>query len=266
MRLFRAHGLGNDYLVLVDGPRLDPELVRRLCDRHTGVGSDGILEPTDTARADHGVTIWNPDGSIAEKSGNGLRIHAFWLSRDRGAGVSFTIDTGHDVVGCEVDGAMVRVEMGRVQILDTSPVEVDGVSLPATSLSVGNPHCVLLRDEPDLDALPWRRWGATLEVDPRFPNRTNVQIAASRAPGRLEARIWERGAGETLASGSSSCAVAAAAVHAGLQAADAPLTVSMPGGALEVTIRSDRSVLLRGPVAPVAMIELDPAWLGGTGL
>lgn len=258
---FKAHGLGNDYVVLERGPALDPPAAVALCDRHHGIGSDGILEPAPTSRADYGVTIWNPDGSIAEKSGNGLRIFAWWLHRFRGAPTAFTVDTGHQVVHCSVDGVVVTVQMGRAGVTDLAPVRLSDTSLDVTAVDLGNPHAVIWTDEPDLDALPWRTWGARLEVDrARFPDRTNVQLARSVGPGRLEARIWERGAGETLASGSSACAVAAVAVHRGTQATGVPLTVGMPGGTLEVRIDADGAVVLTGPVAPIGRFELDPTW------
>ena len=261
MQFFKAHGLGNDYLVLTTPAPLTPQLVRRVCDRHRGVGSDGILEPTVSDRAEHGVRIWNPDGSIAEKSGNGLRIFAFWLARSRAAGAAFTVDTGHDVVGCAVFDDRVEVEMGTARVQPLEGVVLEGMALDVTAVNVGNPHAVIWTATPDLDTLPWRGWGAALEHDlARFPQRTNVQLARSLEPGICEARIWERGAGETLASGSSACAVATVAVERGAQPTGIPIEVRMPGGTLLVTVRTDRSVLLAGPVAPVAHIELDPLW------
>lgn len=270
MRLWRAHGLGNDYLVLERGPALGPELVTALCDRHRGVGSDGILEPTPAADADHGVRIWNPDGSVAEKSGNGLRIYARWLVDRAGAGRVFTVSTGTERVRCEV-GDEVRVAMGHarfepgeVPVRSDGPfiereVRVDGESLCLTAVGLGNPHAVIFRDKP-LDDLPWRQWGSLLEKHPLFPNRTNVQVAHVIGPQLVEARIWERGAGETLASGSSSCAVAAAAVKTGrLQPGE--IEVHMPGGALHVRVEPDWQLHLRGPVEPVGIIEVDAAWL-----
>lgn len=270
MRLWRAHGLGNDYLVLEEGPALSPELVRALCDRTRGVGSDGILEPAAPNGSDHGVRIWNPDGSVAEKSGNGLRIYAQWLVERRGAASGFTVHTGYEQVGCEV-GDEVRVAMGRARFepadvpvaadhpLIDAPIDVEGAALAITCVGVGNPHCVIYRDEP-LDDLPWRAWGRALERHPLFPNRTNVQIARVVSRSTVEARIWERGAGETLASGSSSCAVAAAGVRTGrLDAGE--ITVVMPGGRLHVRVAADWQLILRGPVEVVGLIDVDPRWL-----
>jgi diaminopimelate epimerase len=148
----------------------------------------------------------------------------------------------------------------RRALLD-DPIEAAGDVLAAVAVGVGNPHCVVFREEADLDALPWRAWGAALEVHPDFPNRTNVQVARVVDACTLEIRIWERGAGETLASGSSSCAVAAAAVKTGRVAAGR-LEVRMPGGTLQVTVRDDLSMRLRGPVSPVGRVVLHPAWQG----
>ena len=269
VRLWRAHGLGNDYLVLEDGPPLDATLARALCDRHRGVGGDGVLEPMPTTEADHGVRIWNPDGSVAEKSGNGLRIFARWLVERRGAVAAFTVHTGTDRVACRVGADEVQVEMGHptftpaeVPVRAPAPL-VDALlpdfARPVVVLSVGNPHCVVFVDE-ELDGLPWRAWGRALEVHPSFPNRTNVQIARVTGPRGVALRIWERGAGETLASGSSSCAVAAAGVRTG-RLERGLITLEMPGGVLRVTVGEDDALLLAGPVEPVGRIEVDARWL-----
>lgn len=257
MELFKAHGLGNDYLVLESGEDLRPADVVAICDRHRGVGGDGILEPVASGRAHAGVRIWNPDGSVAEKSGNGLRIYAWWLCAFRGAPPSFTVETAGLLVGCAVSGLDVDVEMGRARVGGSVPLTVDGQALVGVPVDVGNPHCVLFRDEADLDALPWRRWGEVIETDPAFPRRTNVQIARVTGPRALELRVWERGAGPTLASGSSACAVAAAAVHSG-RTDPGEHAVSMPGGSLSVTVRADGGIRLRGPVGPVGRFTTDP--------
>ncbi len=260
MRLARAHGLGNDYLVLEDGAPLDAPLVRALCDRHRGVGGDGLLEPIDRGPADHGVRIWNPDGSIAEKSGNGLRIFARWLAR-RGAGDAFTVWTGHDVVGCEAATDEVKVDMGLATFEDppTARLEVCGALREIVPVDLGNPHCVLFVDD-DLDTLPWRAWGEAIETHGRFPRRTNVQIARVLDGERLALRIWERGAGPTLASGSSACAAVAAAVHTG-RLLPGTHRVLMPGGELSVGVDARGRVRLRGPVEFVGVVEVDPEWL-----
>lgn len=271
MRLVRFHGLGNDYLVLADGPALTADLVRAICDRHTGVGGDGVLEPVAVAPeiADHGVRIWNPDGSVAGKSGNGLRIFARWLSDERGAGAAFSVWTGVGRVTCEVDAdpiGPIAVEMGVASfVAEDVPcreARVDGAlpgaAGPVTAVGLGNPHCVVWVDDPD--AVDWRAAGARLERDPFFPERVNVQHAAVLGPGRLRARIWERGAGETLASGSSACAVAASAVRTG-RAAPGRITVEMAGGALQVDVSAGFALRLVGPVERVGEVAVDPGWL-----
>ena len=182
MRLIRHHGLGNDYLVLESGPSLTPDLVRAICDRHTGVGSDGILEPVRPSLdgADHTVRIWNPDGSIAEKSGNGIRIFARWAAQ--GPSETMSIHTTFDLVHAWVTGDDVRVEMGRARfgaseipaLNSRIDQPIPEVERPVVAVGVGNPHCVTF-----IDAFPedWAALGARIEVHPWFPNRTNVQFA-----------------------------------------------------------------------------------------
>ena len=144
--LFKAHGLGNDYLVWEGERGLVADQVVSLCDRHTGPGGDGVLEPFASDRADHGVTIWNPDGSIAEKSGNGLRIFAWWLVRQRGAPAQFTVDTGHDVVHCTVGPDQIAVQMGTARMGGEHLLDVEGTPLRGWIVDVGNPHFEVFLD------------------------------------------------------------------------------------------------------------------------
>ncbi|MGC4086327.1 MAG: diaminopimelate epimerase [Polyangiaceae bacterium] len=226
-----------------------------------------MLEPRPApAGADYGVRIWNPDGSVAEKSGNGLRIFARWLRDERQAAESFTVATDACVVGCRATSDAVSVEMGAPSFVPADvpvladaelvdgPIELARVTLTATAVGLGNPHCVIFRTEP-LDSLPWRQWGSELERHARFPNRTNVQIARIIDEHEVEIRIFERGAGETSASGSSSCAVAAAGVRTGRLRAGR-IRVRMPGGVLYVTV-SNSGILLEGPVEGVGRFELE---------
>jgi diaminopimelate epimerase len=275
-RFTKGHGLGNDYLVMeereVDFP-LTPAAVRWICHRNWGVGSDGILLRTASTVADVGLRIFNPDGSEAEKSGNGLRIFAKYLWERGGLRRSpARIETKGGVVEavCHVEGARVgevTVEMGRATFrapeipmhgpdreVVAVPLQVGDRTLAVTCVSVGNPHCVVFTDRLDDDEV--RALGPRIETHPAFPNRTNVQFARPVARDRVEIRIWERGAGWTLASGSSSCAVAAAAVRNGL--ADAHIAVTSPGGELGVEVRDDWSIRLRGPVAEVCEGTLAP--------
>jgi diaminopimelate epimerase len=247
---------------------LTPRRVERICDRNWGVGSDGILLLVPAwAGADFGLRIFNPDGSEAEKSGNGLRIFAKYLyEHGRARGAVFTVDTkgGRVECRCHVAGgrvAEVTVEMGRCTFLAHEvPVsgprrevvgeslEVGGQTLTVTAVSVGNPHCVVFTER--LDEEETRRLGPLIERHPAFPNRTNVQFARVASPSEVEIMIWERGAGWTLASGSSSSAVACAAVRTG-RCAHGLVTVRMPGGTLSVDVRPDWSIRLQGPVEEV---------------
>lgn len=273
----KGHGLGNDYLVLnrkdLDFP-LNPVAVQRLCHRNWGIGSDGVLLLVDSSNADFGLRIFNPDGSEAEKSGNGLRIFAKYLYEHGHAERSvFSVETKGGVVECQchVAGgrvASVTVEMGQVtfraQEIPMSgpdrevvgiPLKVNDHALKVTALSVGNPHCVIFTDR--LDEAEVRRLGPLIEHHPVFPNRTNVQFAKVAGRDRVAILIWERGAGFTLASGSSACAVASAAVKNGL-CDHGRVTVAMPGGELIIEVRADWSLRLQGPVEEVCAGILSP--------
>jgi diaminopimelate epimerase len=279
-RFTKGHGLGNDYLVMdeagLDVP-LTPASVRWICHRNWGVGGDGILLRTPSRVADVGLRIFNPDGSEAEKSGNGLRIFAKYLWERGGLRKSpLRIETRGGVVEavCHLAGNgagervdAVTVEMGHATFRAPEipmhgpdrevvgvPLQVGDRTLTVTCLSVGNPHCVVFQDRLDDDET--RAWGPRIETHPAFPNRINVQFARVLARDRIEIRIWERGAGYTLASGSSSCAVAAAAVRNRL--ADGRITLVMPGGELQIDVRPDYAIRLRGPVAEVCAGELAP--------
>jgi diaminopimelate epimerase len=265
----KYHGLGNDYIVIEPGALGDRELTERLiqaiCHRNYGVGSDGILlGPLPGGECDYGVRILNPDGSEAEKSGNGLRIFSRYLyDTGRVRADEFTVKTLGGPVRSRVldEGAGVRVEMGGVSFrseeipVDGPPrevlneeIEVDGEVLTFCAATVGNPHCVLLR--PAALAEEARRFGPHIEVDGRFPNRTNVQFMEIVDEHNVRIEIWERGAGYTLASGSSSSASAAVAVKLGHCAS--PVTVHMPGGRLEIEIDGEFRITMTGPVTKVA--------------
>ena len=194
--------------------------------------ADGILEVAD----DGELTIWNPDGSQAEMSGNGTRIAARWLA-DRSGDNVVTVRVGPRVVVARMlGGDEVEQELGEVRV--HAPEVVDGVELIA--VDVGNPHAVVLGDPAELPIL-----GPKLETHERFPARTNVQVARVDAPGEVTARVWERGVGETSASGTSAVAVAAATHPAG-----GDVVVHFPGGDLHVRLEAGRAYL-RGPAAPV---------------
>jgi diaminopimelate epimerase len=245
------HGLGNDYLLVERdeiGEPLVPELVRRVCDYHLGVGADGVLEVVaiDGPRAE--VVIWNPDGSTAELSGNGTRIAARWLARRVGAEeVAIAVGT-REVVARMRNGFEVETSMGIVQVDATETLEADGEQVEFTPVSVGNPHAVI-RHDPSPGEL--RRLGPLVERHPRFPQRTNVQLARVDSTHDVVVGVWERGAGETLSSGTSACAVAGAAVANGW--CESPVTVHLAGGDLLVALDDSLRATLTGPAQEICI-------------
>jgi len=287
LRLYKAHGLGNDYLA-VDHAALEGRdlaaAARILCDRHRGAGSDGLLVHVPTSDADFGLRIFNPDGSEAEKSGNGLRIFAAFLGHrgHLGGRERYTVETAGGVVEMTMhpspaEGLLdVEVEMGRAVFRSAAvglagddrdtvaePIVLeDGRELRVTALSVGNPHAVVFGEPVDDEGL--REVGEAVARQPAFTRGVNVQLAEVLGPATVAIRIWERGVGPTLASGSSSCAAAAAAVKRGLVEAG-PVTVHMPGGTLQVNVGKDWSLTLRGPVEEIFFGEAAPALLRRLG-
>lgn len=241
----RSHGLGNDYLVMDPSFELTPERVHLICHRNLGIGSDGMLVVSKHAGADFAVRILNPDGSEAEKSGNGLRIFARFLY-DHGYTKKreFTVHTLGGIVKVQLLDDGVRVEMGRA-VIDRKLTQLDTVG-DVTSLSVGNPHCVVIVPELSPELL---KLGPAIENHPAFPNRTNVQFAQVLDRANVRALIWERGAGHTLASGSSSCAVAAACYDKAL--VDGKVTVQMEGGDLTIEIDQTFNLVMTGPVEEI---------------
>jgi diaminopimelate epimerase len=249
MRFSKWHGLGNDYLLVqraeLDAP-LTPERVRRLCDYHFGVGSDGVLEVVSANESRAELVIWNPDGSTAELSGNGTRIAARWLARRSGAD-TVRIQVGpREVLARMRDGLEVETEMGRVEVGKPEVLDVVGESLEFTPASVGNPHAVV-RTEPDRSAL--LRLGPLIENHERFPERTNVQLVRMDGEHELTVGVWERGAGETLSSGTSAVASAAVAVARGW--CESPVTVHLAGGDLIVELDGDGNARLTGPAQEI---------------
>jgi diaminopimelate epimerase len=267
MRFSKYHALGNDYIVIRPEEFRNephPEVIRLICLRNYGIGSDGILlGPLSSKSCDFGMRIFNPDGTEAEKSGNGLRIFArfLWdqrLIRDQ----RFLVETLGGEVSCEVGagGKSVKVEMGKV-IFNSKIIPVDGASrevlneeleidshvLTYCAATIGNPHCVILSN--DLTPDQARHYGPLIEVDPRFPNRTNVQFMKVIDRDNIQIEIWERGAGYTLASGTSS--TAAAAVAHRLDLCEPDIMVHMPGGSLLIQFSNDFFATMTGPVTKI---------------
>ncbi len=265
---YRYHALGNDYLV-IDPNRtqmtLTAESVKLICDRHYGIGSDGILFGPLFEGETIRLRIFNPDGSEAEKSGNGIRIFSRYL-RDAGyvTSSSFAIKTKGGTVAVELldnTGSTIRVDMGTVtfqsdlipvagetrEVID-EPFSIDGQTYRITGLSIGNPHCVVPVEKASKQLA--LTLGPLIERHPLFPNRTNVQFLQTSDRKNITIEIWERGAGYTMASGSSSCAAASAAFRLGL--VDRSVDVHMPGGVIHIDIDENGHVYMTGPVTGIA--------------
>lgn len=266
MRFEKWQALGNDYIVIERDElafALSPERIRRICAPHLGVGSDGILllsrseEPQIVAR----LEIYNPDGSRAELSGNGareailyLRQHG-WTSSDR-----FTIETDAGRVSPTITGPdTCTVDMGRASLQSKdfpsgppdgrAEVSVGAQMLGFQHVSIGNPQCAIrIADVERLQALDLPAIGPAIEADPRFPNRSNVSFYVPLEPGRVRARIFERGVGETLSSGTGASGAAVAHVLAG---GTSPVSVELDGGELTVEVADDLQINLTGWARPV---------------
>lgn len=269
MGFVKYHALGNDYLVIFQA-ELDEAKIRRICDRNCGIGADGILfGPLETETCNFRLRIFNPDGSEAEISGNGLRIFSRYLW-DEGLvqQESFTVETLGGIVTCQVseEGRTVTVEMGKVSFVGNRiPVQggalemlrermhIDEREFEFCTATVGNPHCVILCDEPTPELA--KRYGPLIEMEAHFPNRTNVQFMQVIDRKNINIEIWERGAGYTLASGSSSVAAARVAHQLGL--CDGEITVHMPGGELQIKIAPDFNATMQGPVTRICSGSID---------
>jgi diaminopimelate epimerase len=253
MRFSKWHALGNTYLVVEqpDAGTLDVSRVRRLCDAEAGLGSDGVLEVVRHDATAAEIVIWNPDGSIAELSGNGLRIAARWLARRTGANEVVVSTAGRSVRVHMLGDLLAEAEMGDVDVGETETIEAGG-PVELTTVSVGNPHAVVRLDGATRDDL--LRLGPALETHRRFPDRTNVQIVEPLGEHDLRVLVWERGAGETQSSGSSSVAAAAVAIARGW--CSSPVTAHLPGGALSVTVIDGHATLV-GPAVELAEGETD---------
>jgi diaminopimelate epimerase len=268
LHLAKLHATGNDFLVrlaLDDDTRpLAPATAAQLCDRHRGIGADGLITigPGDPGRgADCTMTLQNADGGEAEMSGNGIRCLAWVAARaglgtademmvDTAAGrraVALSRDASGDVIAADVD--MGPVTLGEEDVC----VTVDGVEYWGDTANVGNPHLVCFVIDPD--RVPVALHGPRIELDPHFPNRTNVEFVRVHPPEVMYMRVWERGVGETLSCGTGACAAAAVAHNRGV--ADERVRVRVPGGELAVTL--GKTVRLGGPVVHVFDVDIDVA-------
>lgn len=267
----KSHGLGNDYIVLNQNDiqfELTVEAIKKICDVHYGIGSDGILLKVPSYKAAFGLKILNPDGSEAEKSGNGLRIFAKYLYDFKFAkSPCFTIETPGGLVQAKIieesngKARIVKVDMGKAEFSSENiPVKCDKKECidhllnleyrdyVISCVSVGNPHCVIIKDNLDKNEL--FTFGPQIENNPVFPNRINVQFAKIISRDEVEIIIWERGAGYTLASGSSACAVAAVLIKKGL--VNSELNIKMTGGNLKIEIDDNWNIAMIGEVKEIA--------------
>ena len=273
MRFAKYHGLGNDFVVvdLRAAPAADaaaiqePAVVRAVCDRQFGVGGDGVLAILPAADADARMRVLNADGSEAEMCGNGIRcvgkyVHDRGLAKnplriDTDDGVKtlqLTLDGRGRVAGATVDMGVPVLDGPRIPVASEGrvidqPLEVAGLSWQITCVSMGNPHCVVF--VPDVESLDLPRIGPRFEHHPFFPKRVNTEFIRVASPTRLEMRVWERGAAETMACGTGACAAAVAAARTGR--AERRCTVALAGGELEIDWRADDHVVMTGDAVEV---------------
>ncbi|MBN1117119.1 MAG: diaminopimelate epimerase [Bacteroidales bacterium] len=267
----KSHGLGNEYIVL-DSENIDfelsKEMIMRLCNVHFGIGSDGILLKVPSVKADFGLRILNPDGSEAEKSGNGLRIFSKYLYDYKFTQSKiFSIETpgglvyAHIIEESNAKANRIKVDMGRAifkakdipvnsdeELFFDKKLKAGDREYIVNCVSVGNPHCVVVKDVLDPEEI--KKYGPMLETHAMFPNRINVQFVKPVSDSEVEILIWERGAGYTLASGSSSSAVATVVRKKGLVGDN--ITVKMPGGQLHIEIDEYWDIKMTGEVKEIA--------------
>ena len=270
----KSHGLGNDYIVMdlkKINFKLDKKRIKEICHRNYGIGADGILLLVNSKKADFGLKIYNPDGTEAEKSGNGLRIFSKYLydynyTKKR----NFLIETKGGIVRSEVilknkKIKDVKVDMGvasfeskkiPVKTKDkysiNQKIKVKNQSFTYSSVTVGNPHCVIFLKNISKDLA--LKFGRLIEENKLFPKRTNVQFAQIISKNKVKIEIWERGAGYTLASGSSSCGVVSVGYKLGLL--NEKVQVIMPGGKLYIEIDKDYKLTMKGPVEEICNGQL----------
>jgi diaminopimelate epimerase len=254
----KVHGAGNDFVLIDETQRahdLVPADARRICDRHLGVGADGVLLVRRDPDGVHRMVIWNADGSVAEMCGNGIRCVARYLHEaldQRAVPIPIRTDAGPRPCRVEVDGAgryLVTVAMGRAQVAAADEtVRVDGRDLRFRRVSTGNPHAIVASEDPMADA---RALGPAIETDPLFPARTNVEFVREDAPGRLTVVVHERGCGITQACGTGATAVAAARFAYDGSAEEARYEIALPGGTVVITRDARGELLLMGEAAVV---------------
>lgn len=267
----KSHGLGNEYIVLNSEQisfKLNEQAIRRICNINFGIGSDGVLLKVPSSEADFGLRIFNPDGSEAEKSGNGLRIFCKYIydykfSKER----KFTVETLGGIVNADIvevknnKASLITIDMGQsifeAQAIPTKFTHAEAIDeklsvldkeFEVSCVSMGNPHCVVVKDKLDIDEI--KKYGPYIENNKMFPNKTNVQFVRVISRECVEALIWERGAGFTLASGTSSCAVVSVLRKKNL--VDDKVRVRLLGGELMVEVDNNFNVRMTGPIREIA--------------
>ncbi len=263
LTFWKMHGLGNDFIVLDSrrsGYLPDSAAAVRLCHRRFGIGADQVLILLRSKAADYRMVILNADGGEVEMCGNGIRALALFLRQRRiSRKRRFRIETLAGIIVPEIIGKQVRVDMGEpifepsripVALAETPQnrlLEVDGNRFYVTAVSMGNPHCVIPVER--VEGVPLAEFGPRIEHHPWFPKRTNVEFVQVMDRGRLRVRVWERGAGATLACGTGACAAAVAMMDLGL--CEREVTVTLPGGDLEIRWEANTHVWLTGPAVEV---------------
>lgn len=267
----KSHGLGNEYIILNSEKisfELNEKAIKTICNINYGIGSDGILLKCDSDKADFRVRIFNPDGSEAEKSGNGLRIFCKYIFDYKyTTSRNFTVETLGGIVNVTIKevknnkAKLITIDMGKANFnakeIPTLFEDEEAIGKVITALdkeykvncvSMGNPHCVVVKDNLDIDEI--KKYGTYIENNKMFPNRTNVQFAKVISRDEIQILIWERGAGFTLASGTSSCG--ASSVLRKLDLINDKVKVKMPGGELFIEIDDEFNVRMTGPVRQIA--------------
>ena len=261
MRFAKWQGSGNHHVLVerADWPlAITAERARRILDPAFGVGGEGILEVSEDPDGTPRMTVWNADGSQAENCGNGIRIVARHLAATGRLPGDGRVMTGGGPVRVRVlDDGRVEVQMGRARFPAGEGRErlaVGGGSVELAEVSMGNPHAVIEHPEPGAVV---RELGPAIEIDPRFPDRTNVEFVRAEGPSELTMRVWERGVGETMSCGTGACAAAVAAVR--LSGLSSPVTVHLAGGDLVIAVDDDLEVTMTGPAEEIYRGELSPA-------
>lgn len=260
MHFVKSHGIGNDFVIIEDTESYDiGELAKLLCDRHFGVGSDGLLIYGNSPVADFRMRMFNPDGTEAEMCGNGIRCITLYGYK-KNPKKSFKVETKIGVLECEVTSTnpfKVRVNMGQPREIKSHSLVVDNKKFDLTLVSMGNPHAINFVS--DISSIPLRDIGPKIETHPDFPNRTNVEFVQVIDKSHIIVKVWERGAGETLACGSGACAVAVASIVNNYT--DNLVEITLPGGKLTIEWDRDKGIFMEGPAEEVFSGKLDEEYL-----